>query len=201
MAGSCALAALGWVDTEPGLTLDDLFALTTRPELLLIFADAIALIPGAKGLRKPDLLETLRPFYEGEERGTAARPLSTWHSQTTDRVFHVAIASLCERLRLMFFGNLQQDWSEFVLADLGVFQYEKVAFAPSSRAFQQRVDVDVYLALHACRDALEWLPAGNAESEAIEEPRRGDRRNRNLESLARNASRETAVSYRPALRA
>ncbi|CAE6845600.1 VRR-NUC domain-containing protein [Paraburkholderia nemoris] len=167
------LAMLGWVDTEPVLTLDDLFALTTRPELLLIFADAIALTPGAKGLRKPDLLETLRPFYESEgeadERGATAHPLSTWHAQTTDRVFHVAIASLCDRLRLMFFGNLQQDWSEFVLADLGVFQYEKVAFAPSSRAFQQRADVDVYLALHACREALEWLPTGDAESEAIDE--------------------------------
>ncbi|MFM0637659.1 VRR-NUC domain-containing protein [Paraburkholderia metrosideri] len=174
------LAALGWVDAEPALTLDDLFALTTRPELLLIFADAVALIPGAKGLRKPDLLETLRPFYErererereregegeGDEQGPFAHPLSTWHSQTTDRVFHVAIAPLCERLRLMFFGNLQQDWSEFVLADLGVFQYEKVAYAPSSRAFQQRVDVDVYLALHACRDALDWLPTGDTEAEA-----------------------------------
>ncbi|MFM0204571.1 VRR-NUC domain-containing protein [Paraburkholderia fungorum] len=173
------LSALGWVDAEPALTLDELFALTTRPELLLIFADAIALIPGAKGLRKPDLLEALRPFYEGEdnseeegegeERGAAAYPLSTWHSQTTDRVFHVAVAPLCERLRLMFFGNLQQDWSEFVLADLGVFQYEKVAFSASSRAFQQRVDVDVYLALHACREALEWLPAGEPEAEAIDE--------------------------------
>ncbi|MFL9865302.1 VRR-NUC domain-containing protein [Paraburkholderia fungorum] len=172
------LAALGWVDTEPDLTLDDLFALTTRPELVLIFADAIALIPGAKGLRKPDLLETLRPlFYEREneaeaeaaERSATAHPLSTWHSQTTDRVFHVAIAPLCERLRLMFFGNLQQDWSEFVLADLGVFQYEKVAFAPSSRAFQQRADVDVYLALHACREALDWLPTGDSETGAIDE--------------------------------
>ena len=106
------LAALGWVDTEPRLTLDDLFALTTRPELLLIFADAIALIPGAKGLRKPDLLEALRPLFadrgdEGEEQSVTAYPLSTWHSKTTDRVFHVAVAPLCERLRLMFFGNLQ----------------------------------------------------------------------------------------------
>ena len=32
---------------------------------------------------------------------------------------------VCERFRLMFFGNLHQDWSEFVLADLGVFQYER----------------------------------------------------------------------------
>ncbi|PQV55006.1 VRR-NUC domain-containing protein [Paraburkholderia sp. BL21I4N1] len=170
------MTALGWIDTEPGLTLENLFALTTRPELLEIFAETIALIPGAKALRKADLLETLRPFYDGEGRGdcegTAAnwpeRPLSAWHRTTSDRVLHVAVAPLCERLRLMFFGNLQQAWSEFVLADLGVFQYEKVPFAPSSRAFQQRADVEVYLALHACREALDWLPGGDAEPAAID---------------------------------
>ena len=157
LQAAAPMAALGWIDAEPHLTLDDLFALTTRPQLLDMFADAIASIPGAKALRKPDLLETLRPFYPDDNE--RQRPLSAWHTQTTDCVLHVVVAPLCERLRLMFFGNLQQDWSEFVLADLGVFQYEKVAFAPSSRAFQQRADVDVYLALHACREALEWLPA------------------------------------------
>ncbi|WP_341319033.1 VRR-NUC domain-containing protein [Paraburkholderia sp. IMGN_8] len=162
---SAPLVDLGWVDAEPPLTLDDLFALTTRPELLVIFADAIALIPGARGLRKPDLLETLRPFYEAE--GDAARPLAAWHAASTDSVLHVVIAPLCERLRLMFFGNLHQDWSEFVLADLGVFQYETVAFGPSSRAFQQRADVDVYLALHACREALEWLSDGESIGELV----------------------------------
>jgi hypothetical protein len=159
LQAAAPMAALGWVDTEPPLTLDDLFALSTRSQLLEIFAQAIALIPGAKSLRKPDLLDTLRPFYDsgdGEEN-LARRPLSAWHAGTTDHVVYVAIAPLCERLRLMFFGNLQQDWSEFVLADLGVFQYEKVAFSASSRAFTQRADVDVYLSLHACRQALDWL--------------------------------------------
>ncbi|MEX3899572.1 VRR-NUC domain-containing protein [Paraburkholderia sp. BR10954] len=150
-----------WIDTEPALSLDDLFALSTRAQLLEMFADAFARIPGAKALRKPDLLETLRALYEtesGEAQACPSRPLAAWHDATTDRVLHVAIAPLCDRLRLMFFGNLYQDWSEFVLADLGVFQYEKVAFGPSSRAFQKRADIDVYLALHACREALEWLP-------------------------------------------
>ncbi|CAD6517883.1 VRR-NUC domain-containing protein [Paraburkholderia metrosideri] len=167
LQAAAPMAALGWIDAEPHLTLDDLFALTTRPQLLDMFADAIASIPGAKALRKPDLLETLRPFYPDDNE--RQRPLSAWHTQTTDCVLHVVVAPLCERLRLMFFGNLQQDWSEFVLADLGVFQYEKVAFAPSSRAFQQRADVDVYLALHACREALEWLPAdsGHAREDLI----------------------------------
>ena len=174
LQAAAPMAALGWVDTEAPLTLDELFALGTRAQLLDMFAATIALIPGAKSLRKPELLEALRPFHEGvgdeesDPRENAhARPLCAWHTGSTDSVLHVVIAPLCERLRLMFFGNLQQDWSEFVLADLGVFQYEKVAFAPSSRAFQQREDVDVYLALHACREALERLPPDDAA--AIEE--------------------------------
>lgn len=52
----------------------------------------------------------------------------------------------------MFFGNLHQDWSEFILSDLGVFKYEKVTFLPTSRAFHSRQDVDDYLHLHDCRE-------------------------------------------------
>ncbi len=72
-----------------------------------------------------------------------------------EAVWRVMVGDLCERLRLMFFGNLHQDWSEFVLADLGVLKYEAVAFDAASRAFQSRADVDCYLALQACRQALE----------------------------------------------
>ena len=54
----------------------------------------------------------------------------------------------------MFFGNLYQDWSEFVLADLGIFNYEKVAFSDASRAFHARDDIDLYLQLHDCRERL-----------------------------------------------
>jgi hypothetical protein len=43
----------------------------------------------------------------------------------------------------MFFGNLHQDWSEFVLSDLGIFRYEAVALDAASRAFQSRADVDL----------------------------------------------------------
>ena len=150
LEAAAPLAALGWIDAEPQLSLDELFSLATRPELLQMFAD----LPVRKDTRKSALLDALRATHDH------ARPYAAWHTRTTDRVFRVTIAPLCERLRLMFFGNLQQDWSEFVLADLGVYQYETVAFAPSSRAFQQRADVDVYLALHACREALDTLAAG-----------------------------------------
>lgn len=141
------LVALGWIEAQPQVSLDELFALTTRPELLQIFADT----PVSKSSRKSDLLDALRATHDH------MRGFADWYPQTSDQLFRVNVAPLCERLRLMFFGNLQQGWSEFVLADLGVFQYETVAFAASSRAFQQRSDVDAYLALHACREALETL--------------------------------------------
>jgi hypothetical protein len=147
LQAAAPLVESGWLDAAPQLSLDELFGLTTRPELQQIFASAAV----SKSSRKSELLDTLRATHDH------ARCFADWHPQTCDRVFRVNVAPLCERLRLMFFGNLQQDWSEFVLADLGVFQYETVAFAPSSRAFQQRADVDAYLALHACREALETV--------------------------------------------
>ncbi|RQS82726.1 VRR-NUC domain-containing protein [Burkholderia seminalis] len=143
------LVALGWVDPAPALTLDALFALSTKADLLHIFPSLAA----HAGERKPEWLERLRATYDD-----TAQPLDAWCAQAGDRVLRVTVGVLCDRLRLMFFGNLHQDWSEFVLADLGVFQYESVPIAPSSRAFQQRGDVDAYLALQTCRDALDAWP-------------------------------------------
>ncbi|WP_175774546.1 VRR-NUC domain-containing protein [Burkholderia anthina] len=142
------LVALGWVDPAPALSLDDLFALSTKADLLKVFPALAA----HAGERKPEWLERLRPAHD------VAQPLHAWFEPADDRVLRVTVGALCDRLRLMFFGNLHQDWSEFVLADLGVFQYESVPFAPSSRAFQQRDDVETYLALQTCRDALDAWP-------------------------------------------
>ncbi|MBM2770914.1 VRR-NUC domain-containing protein [Burkholderia anthina] len=142
------LVALGWVDPAPALSLDELFALLTKADLLKVFPALAAHV----GERKPEWLERLRPAHD------VAQPLHAWCEQADDRVLRVTVGALCDRLRLMFFGNLHQDWSEFVLADLGVFQYESVPFAPSSRAFQQRDDVDTYLALQTCREALDAWP-------------------------------------------
>ncbi len=71
-----------------------------------------------------------------------------------DVAYQMLNKDLCDRLRLLFFGNLYQDWSEFVLSDLGIFQYEKVEFSAASRGFGCRADIDAYLALHACREAF-----------------------------------------------
>ena len=147
VAASAPLCAHGWLDDAPLLSLDDIFRLMTKVELADVFPDSRAKLRG----RKSDALDSLR------RDNSDARTYAQWHPSATDAVLQVTIGTLVDRLRLLFFGNLHQDWSEFVLADLGVFRYEQVAFERSSRAFQCRADVDAYLVLHACREALELL--------------------------------------------
>ena len=145
------LLALGWLDAATPMDLTELFALHTHREVAALFA-----APGPhpalpKSQTKAALLQALQPHH------TAAQPYRQWHPASTEAVWRVAehVIALCTRLRLMFFGNLHQSWSEFVLADLGLFQYEAVPFDAQSRAFQCRADVDHYLALHALRQALD----------------------------------------------
>jgi hypothetical protein len=82
------------------------------------------------------------------------RTLLDWWPEAPDTVFRVAVNALCERLRLLFFGNFRQDWSQFVLADLGIFKYETVG-DDTTRAFQTREQIDTLHALYACRQRLE----------------------------------------------
>lgn len=139
------LLSLGWLDTQAPMLLEELFDLHTRSELAEVFASA----ERGSSPRKSDWLQALGSVH------AAPRRYAEWHPQASEPVWRVMLGELSERLRLMFFGNLHQNWTEFVLADLGVFKYESVAFDAASRAFQTREDIDAYLALQACRQALE----------------------------------------------
>ncbi|MEW9899934.1 VRR-NUC domain-containing protein [Chitinivorax sp. PXF-14] len=141
-AAAVPLVEAGWLDAQPELTLPQLFGLFTLGELAEVFGTV------ARGARKAELLARLAPEH------VAARRLADWWPTAGDTVYCVSVDALCERLRLMFFGNLRQAWSEFVLADLGIYRYEPVPLAPSSRGFQTRQDIDDYLHLHRCRERL-----------------------------------------------
>lgn len=140
-----ALLAPGWLIEHAALTFDELGALLLKDELATHFADDL---PGGS-LKKSELLEHLRALH------TEPRSLADWCPRLDERLLSLAIGPLCDRLRLMFFGNLAQDWSEFVLADLGIFRYEQVPITPGSRGFRSRQDVDDYLHLRLCREAFE----------------------------------------------
>lgn len=56
-------------------------------------------------------------------------------------------ADLLRRFRLLFFGNLSQDWSAFVLRDLGLTRYEAYDLDPALRRFPTRQAMDDVLEL------------------------------------------------------
>jgi hypothetical protein len=155
LAAAASLLPSGWIEADPSVSLDELFDLLLKPEI----AAAFTLGTPLKHLRKAEQLEHLRPSHAD------GKPFSHWHPGCRDTVWRLLVQPLCDRLRLIFFGNLSQDWTEFVLSDLGVFRYEQVEFSPASRGFRSRDDIEHYLVLHACKEryyaeepALDILP-------------------------------------------
>ncbi|NUU38042.1 VRR-NUC domain-containing protein [Pseudomonas sp. C2B4] len=139
------LVALGWVDDQLPLSIEGLFDVLLKAEIVQCLGSAIDQPKGKKADWLPILVEQ---FPE-------TRSFSDWCPSLDDRLFSLTIMGLCDRLRLMFFGNLYQDWSEFVLADLGILTYEKVDFSADSRGLRSREDVDACLFLHHCQQLFE----------------------------------------------
>ena len=134
----------GWVDPRSMLTLPELFRLLTKHELLCSFG-----LPRPHAhKKKAQLLEELGETF------AEPRTFDGWCDAPIDTVYRVTIDGVCERLRLMFFGNFRQDLTEFVLADLGVFKYEHVALHAGSRPFRTRAQVDAFHRIYRCRQLL-----------------------------------------------
>jgi tetratricopeptide (TPR) repeat protein len=150
------LLAAGWIDEQSPLPIGELFVVLLKAEILHSFGAAIEQPKGKKTEWLASLSEQL-----SEERSFAQ-----WCPQLNDRLFTLTIMDLCDRFRLMFFGNLYQDWSEFVLADLGIFTYEKVEFCAESRGLRCRDDVDACLFLHHSQQRFE---AGEAVATIVEQ--------------------------------
>ncbi|UMZ14863.1 VRR-NUC domain-containing protein [Pseudomonas sp. MPFS] len=139
------LLELGWVDEQAPLAVDELFGLLQKAELQQCFS-AQALPAKARKDQWREILQALYP---------QPRAFAQWCPGLGDRLFSLTIMTLCDRLRLMFFGNLYQDWSEFVLADLGIYSYEKVEIDAQARGLRSRDDVDGFIYLHRCQEAFE----------------------------------------------
>jgi VRR-NUC domain/Fanconi anemia-associated nuclease SAP domain len=176
------LIEAGWVDCQPLLTIAELGRLLRRFEVQRAFSSAIR--PWPCVARKAELLATVEAELLSGREGEplAPRRLTGWWPDAPDVIYRVVVRRLCDQLRLLFFGNFRQDWSEFVLTDLGIFKYERVACDQAARAFQTRQHIDTFNALYVCRQqldesddpaaALDLLPAPVTDNEWLEGRRR-----------------------------
>tara|TARA_A100001391_G_scaffold197792_4_gene178534 strand:+ start:1325 stop:3004 length:1680 start_codon:yes stop_codon:yes gene_type:complete len=193
------LEAAGWVRRDGDLTLEELFRLYTKAELGRALAPRLAAAGLDRHGRKADWLVALA------EPASTPRPLSAWDPEGhLPAAWQLTVMPVCERLRLMFFGNLYQDWREFVLTELGTFRYERVRLDATTRPYRHRADLDAWLALHACRQRFEAgeaveavaadLPAGDTGNPWVEE-----RRHKLRYKLARQWEREHQLEQAEAL--
>lgn len=179
------LLPTGWIAPDPVITLDQLFELLLKAEIGAVFRLSLH----EKNARKGEQLEALRAQFADP------RAFSSWYRDSGDTVYSILAKPLCDRLRLIFFGNLRQDWTEFVLSDLGVFTYEQVEFSSASRGFRTRRDIDDYLELHNCKelfnagDSLEQvmcaLPPATADNDWL-----NSRRERLLFQIAQHVEKQ-----------
>ncbi|WP_432695605.1 VRR-NUC domain-containing protein [Marinobacterium sp. YM272] len=185
-AAQAPLIQEGWVEQDPSIGIAEFCSLVTRPELSNAFQSELASLPASA--KKADQSALLAERY-----GMALKPFSHWWPESGDRLFRLTDDSLLTRLRLLFFGNLSQDWSTFVLTELGHHRYEAVDFSADSRAFAARDEVDHYLRLHALRDALEqevaYSEIYNALPSAPENDWLQSRQSRLVFQIARQAER------------
>ncbi|NWO05773.1 MAG: VRR-NUC domain-containing protein [Alteromonadaceae bacterium] len=181
-----------WLDDDPELSLDDVFRLFTLAELRPAFGPWLQQQGYPKSLGKAQMRELLADGFNTFER------LPYWlavHGDAPERsVVKLRYMDLFDRIRLMFFGNLRQNWTDFVLVELGVQQFELVPFTPESRAFQQRAEVDCYLQMHQCRERLDnGEPVADVwpdVPEPVDNPWLTSRRDRLLLELGRQAERQ-----------
>ncbi len=143
-AAATALIAAGWVESQPALEWSDWQRLFTKAELSSLFAAPLPM----RRSSKQQLLQYLQATRD------AAHALALWSARTGESVFRLTVAPLCERLRIVFFGNFRQDWSELVLTDLGIYRYESVAIDAGARAFRTRAEIDQFYSLYECREQL-----------------------------------------------
>jgi hypothetical protein len=156
-AAIAALTDAELVDANPSLSLAALCDLSRREECRVL---AHSRLPGAgfaSSARKADLIQALLDTTGAEQ----SQPVQEWWPEPPFRVIELLCNDLFDRLRLMFFGNLYQQWSEFVLTELGLQRFEPVPLTAESRPFQSRAEVDLYLQLF-------HLQARAAEGEPID---------------------------------
>jgi hypothetical protein len=176
------LIEMGCVSDRPLLRFEEAHGLLTKAELIR----CLKLPRRYASWRKDELKAVLQAQFP------EPRLFEDWCGG--ERVYALLIARLSERLRLMFFGNFAQSWTEFVTADLGIFRFERVERSSHSRPFQSRLHIETFQQIQDCRellaqgmpldDLLVLVPGAIADCEWLEE-----RRQKLLFSIAREFER------------
>ncbi|MDF1667860.1 MAG: VRR-NUC domain-containing protein, partial [Planctomycetota bacterium] len=123
---------------------------------------SLLVVPELRKLAKKEWKLTVKSTWNRdrlvEEIVTAhsqKRILKTLQAQMT--IYQPQHHDIIHLMRLLFFGNLHQNLTDFVLQDLGIYQYEDYPWGQENRLFKTREDVDECFDLIECSRFVELL--------------------------------------------
>ena len=139
-----ALQQAGWVTDDPVVDA-----------AVLIAALPVTWLAEGFRLRRMRTLSKSRMCLQAQEMYPEQLPLSCTHFRLTDGLYEFLHYQTCRSLCALYFGNHHQDWSEYVVTDLGIRRYERVQLDTASRPFASRAEVDLFQDLYRCQELLD----------------------------------------------
>ena len=138
------------LNADPLLTAAEIAQLLTLAELR-----KLDWVPNPKRA-KTELLTELEEWDE-------VRCASDWHIK--DRLIQPQHWLTLRRLQLLYFGNEYQSLTDFVLSDLGLFQYEDYPLGKANRWFEHSAELEQHLLIGELKSAVfEAREAGDVET-------------------------------------
>ena len=129
------LSKCGFLDVNPGLDKEEILPLFNKAELIELADDTVPL----KKLNRADLNQ----YLLNEESDAFHHRLT--NSETFIQITNKDIYLL---LQMLFFGNLNQSMTDFVLRDLGLYQFESYRIDAESRPFNNSLEIEQFWLLH-----------------------------------------------------
>lgn len=145
------LNSRGFVQVDPEITHGELVALYSKAELL-------ALHPNRRELSKLKRSALDTALLEQDE--------NTFYSnlEKNESLIQVAQKEYYTLSQMLFFGNLNQSMTDFVLRDLGLNRYENYHIDTENRPYSSTLDIEQHWLLHQLQLLLQGSDMGDIES-------------------------------------
>jgi len=148
------LAQLGFIEVNGEIEHTTLLSLYTLAELRAL-AQEFSALDGIGKLRRSEFEQAL--IDSGEDQ------FFTRLAQQDDCLLLLCRDEylLCQ---MLFFGNLNQSMTDFVLSDLGLYQYENYRSDPGHRPYRQRSEIQQHWMLYQLQTLFEMADNSDADN-------------------------------------
>jgi hypothetical protein len=144
------LSAAGFIEVDGDIAAEDLLSLYTRAELLACAADDATL----RKLRRAELDTALledagRDYFRRLRAG--------------DRIIELLRGDEYLICQMLFFGNLNQSMTDFVLRDLGLYQFETYTIDAGHRPYRDALEIRQHWLLYQLETLFDLDPGDDPD--------------------------------------